>query len=241
MTTTPRAARNRAAAVTLIAAVGIGGSALAAAASTDAGTDSSNIAAAAAQDQTEESAQDSTGESPTAEGNGTDRAKPLAETLAPLVTDGTLTQEQADTVATTLAESSAGKGRHQGGGSGRDAGLDLAADTLGMTSVELREELGSGESTLADIAEAQGVDVDTLIEGLVAQATEEITERVADGSIDQENADERISQLTERLATMVQEGTPQRGAPEGRHGRGPDSQQEGDDEPTQEGASNATT
>ena len=55
--------------------------------------------------------------------------------------------------------------------------LDAAATALGMTADELRTELQAGK-TIAEVATAQGVDLDTVIDALVAEATENIRERV---------------------------------------------------------------
>ena len=72
-----------------------------------------------------------------------------------------------------------GPGGHGWGGFGHRGGmhLDTAAEVLGLTVDELRTQLQDG-STLADVAAAQDVDVDTLIDALVAEARERITARV---------------------------------------------------------------
>lgn len=55
--------------------------------------------------------------------------------------------------------------------------LDAAASALGMTVEELEAELEAGK-TIAEVAAAQDVDVDTVIDALVAAATEDIRERI---------------------------------------------------------------
>ncbi len=68
-------------------------------------------------------------------------------------------------------------GPGQGHGHGRGAGLETAADVLGLEVDALRTQLREGAS-LAEIAEAQGIDVDTLIDALVEDARERITAMV---------------------------------------------------------------
>ena len=145
-----------------------------------------------------------------------DRLEAITEALAGLVSDGTLTQEQADEVATTLDESDvpSGHGGH-GGHAGRGGvDLDAAAETLGMTAEELRTALAVGGTTLADVAAAQGVEPSTLVDALVASGTERLTEAVTEGRLTQEEADERIADLPERAADLVER--------ELRGGHGPD-------------------
>lgn len=52
----------------------------------------------------------------------------------------------------------------------RGAGLDAAAEALGMTKAELLTALEDGKS-IAQVAEDQGVEVQTVVDALVADAT----------------------------------------------------------------------
>ncbi len=81
----------------------------------------------------------------------TDRVTRLREALAGLVEDGTLTQDAADTVAQTLAESDALRSHAHGGRGAGGIALDTAAETLGLSAEELRDQLAAG-ATLADVA-----------------------------------------------------------------------------------------
>jgi urease gamma subunit len=65
--------------------------------------------------------------------------------------------------------------RHFGG-----PGLDAAAEALGIERDELVDELRDGK-TIADVAEEQGVDVDTVIDAMVDEARDRITEFVNEG------------------------------------------------------------
>jgi hypothetical protein len=143
----------------------------------------------------------------------------LRDVLQPLVDDGTLTAEQLDAVVARLGEArpDRGPGHHRGGeghGPGREgrgrfaASVDAVAEVLGLDHDVLRDELRSGK-TLADIAAEQGVEVQAVIDALVAEATSRLDDAVADDRITQEQADERLAELTERVTTMVNEGFPQ--------------------------------
>lgn len=86
-----------------------------------------------------------------------------------------------------------GFGRFLGWGPGRSwAEFDAAAEALGMTPEELFSELHSGK-TLAEIAEARGVDLTKVQEAIQAarlQAMKEaIQQAVKDGRLTQEQAD----------------------------------------------------
>jgi hypothetical protein len=171
-----------------------------------------------------------------------DRLQAIKDALAGLVTDGTLTQAQADQVAATLDESDALRG-HGGGGHGR-GGLDLdaAATALGMTVEELRTALAVEGTTLADVAAAEGVDTSTLVDALVAAGTERLTQAVEDGRLTQAEADERLAALPERVAALVEEelrfGRPGRG-PRGGFDRSGDGATDG--ATTDDGAADGTS
>ncbi|SOD97859.1 hypothetical protein [Blastococcus haudaquaticus] len=157
---------------------------------------------------------------------GTAAVERITEALSGLVDDGSLTQEQADEVAATLSEAGiAGRGGgHHGGG----PGLAAAADALGMTEEELRTALEQEGTTLADVAEEQGVDVGTLVDALVEAQQERIAEAVEDGQLTQEEADERLADLKERITERVNSDTPPAG-------RGPGGRGDRDDAPADEG------
>jgi len=144
-------------------------------------------------------------------GSAVDR---ITEALSGLVSDGSITQEQADEVASTLDEAGIGShGGHRGGG----AGLSEAATALGMTEDELRTALEADGTTLADVAEEQGVAVDTLVDALVAAQQERIAAAVEDGRLTQEQADERLADLEEQVTERVTSEAPVGGG----HGHGP--------------------
>lgn len=130
------------------------------------------------------------------------RSERWREVLDPLVDDGTLTEAQADTVADHLATTLPG---HRGHFLGRGPGLasfEAAADIIGIENAELREALAAG-ATLAEVAEDNGVDVETLVDGLVAALNEKVDELVADGRITGEQAAEIKENAPERIGNFV--------------------------------------
>ena len=143
----------------------------------------------------------------------TERVTSLKEALAGLVTDGTITQAQADKVATLLAESGPGFGGRGPGGHG--PGLEAAAEALGMTPDELRSAAQAGR-TLADLAEEKGVAEGALVDAMVAAAKEHLAEEVAEGDLTQAQADERAADLETRITERLDQ--PLRA---GRGGHGP--------------------
>jgi hypothetical protein len=150
--------------------------------------------------------------------DGAERPDPgthIAEALAPLVDAGTISQEQADAVATALQDARPeGRRGHKGGN-----GETLAA-ALGLTTDELREALSDG-STVADVAAAQGVDDQSVIDTLVAEAQTRLQEAVDSEKLTQEEADEKLAGLTERITDSVNNGRPERGEGGQRGPRGP--------------------
>ena len=137
----------------------------------------------------------------------------ITEALSGLVTDGSITQEQADEVATTLSDAGLGRGGgHHGGG----MDLDAAATALGLTAEELRIALEPDGTTLAQVAEDEGVAVDDLVAALVQAQEERIAAAVEDGRLTQDEADERLADVEERVTERVNSEAPERG-----EGRGP--------------------
>ena len=85
-----------------------------------------------------------------------------------------------------------GWGRGFGPGLGGQAGLEAAAEALGMTTEELSNQLWAGES-LADLAEEAGVDLQDLrdaVEAAQQEATRAAIEQaVEDGNLTRDHAD----------------------------------------------------
>ena len=133
------------------------------------------------------------------DGAGTSGVDRIKDALSGLVEDGSLSQEQADEVATTLSESDFGwRGGHHGGW----FGLDTAAEALGMTEDELRTALEADGATLAKVAEEKGVAVDALVDALVKAKQERIAQAVESG-MPQDVADQRLADLEQQVTEWV--------------------------------------
>ena len=146
----------------------------------------------------------------------------VQDALSGLVNDGTITQAQADAVGTALEEARPEGGSRHGGG--RHLDLSVVAESLGTTEDELRTALEAGQ-TIAEVAAEKGVDVQTVIDSIVADRKARLDEKVAAGDLTQAEADERLADAGERATALVNGEAPALG--EGRHGRsgdGPDAQ-----------------
>ena len=147
----------------------------------------------------------------------------LRDLLQPLVDDDTITAEQADAVATHLAENRPGPGefgdrhgpggRHRPGLFGRGVASEALTDLLDIDAQELRQQLHDG-ATLAEIATAQGVEPQAVIDELVGELEERVNNAVENGRIDQAEADERLADAEAKITDMVNNGRQDRQAPE---------------------------
>lgn len=90
---------------------------------------------------------------------------------------------QESTTTTAPANGAPDAGDHlfmrHGGGHRMGMGLDAAATAIGITTDELRTELQAGK-TIAQVAEAHGVDVNTVIDAMVTEATTNLRDRITD-------------------------------------------------------------
>ncbi|MEX5720440.1 hypothetical protein [Geodermatophilus maliterrae] len=138
-------------------------------------------------------------EDPTSTSTETTIEDRIRDALSGLVDDGSLSQEQADEVATTLGDAGfGGHGWYHGGGD-----LSVAAETLGLSEDELRTALEADGASLATVAEDQGVAVEDLVAALVQSAQERIAAAVEDGHLTQEEADERTADLETWITERV--------------------------------------
>ncbi|MEO1059438.1 MAG: hypothetical protein AAFY28_21230, partial [Actinomycetota bacterium] len=121
-----------------------------------------------------------------------DKGARVREFLQPLVDDGVIDAEQADAITDFMVENAPDRpGKGRGGPFSRGAGVinEAVTDLLGLTPAELREQLMDG-STLADVAAEQGVDPQAVIDEIVGETQERLDEAVANGRLDQAEADE---------------------------------------------------
>ena len=140
-------------------------------------------------------------------GPATGRGQKLQEVMDSLVADGTLTQAQADTVAARLKEA-AGEARGERGERRRERRqemLAVAAPVLDMTTEDLVAALKDGR-TLEQVAEAQDVDPQAVIDALVEAGEARIDEAVSSGRLDDARATQLEQRLAERVERLVTEG-----------------------------------
>ncbi|MBV9953489.1 MAG: LysM peptidoglycan-binding domain-containing protein [Acidimicrobiia bacterium] len=105
------------------------------------------------------------------------------------------------------------KGDHGGpGGPGGHFGFGLpdlstVAKALGLSEDQLQAKLRSGQS-LADIAKAQGVDVDKVVADVVKAVDAKIDAEVTAGHLDKDRAAEIKKDLEARITSFVKNGFP---------------------------------
>jgi len=113
----------------------------------------------------------------------------LAQTDTPAVQTTPEATTQDDAVRPEADDLRLGRGLRLREGS---ASFDVVAEQLGLTPAELTEALDDGQ-TLAEIAEAQGVDLQDIQDALSASRIEQMKEKIAqavtDGDMTQEEAD----------------------------------------------------
>jgi ribosomal protein S20 len=105
-----------------------------------------------------------------------------------------------------------GPGMHDGFGfvfglPGIKDALDPVAKALGITTDELQTDLRNGKS-IADIAKAKNVDLDTIVNELVKEAQSRFDQAVKDGKLTQDQADRFEARLKERITDFLNLGLP---------------------------------
>ena len=148
--------------------------------------------------------------------------------IADEVTSGEITQAQADTKLAGLTAKvtemvntvrpARGEGM-RGGPHGGGKNVAAIASVLKLTEAELKTQVQSGK-TLAQIATAQSVSVQSVINVLVADMQAHIAEELASGEITQAQADTKLAGLTAKVTEMVNTVGPARGEGHGK-GHGP--------------------
>ena len=127
----------------------------------------------------------------------------ISEALQVLVDDGTLTEAQRDAVVETLqnARPDRGEFRERLGPRG-PRGAGEIAEILGLEGSEMREALRNG-SSIAELAEAQGIDTADIVDAIVARAEERLDTAVENGRIDDTQAAEMLTRTAERAEDLV--------------------------------------
>jgi hypothetical protein len=142
--------------------------------------------------------------------------------LAQAVTDGKLTQAQADaklaTAPTRITEMLNGTmpvgGKGERGGHG-GPGLAVAAKALGMDEAALKTELQAGK-TIADVAKAKSIDLSVVSNALLEAEKTRLAQAVTDGKLTQAEADAKLATAQTRITDMLNGKLPVGGP--GKHG-----------------------
>jgi hypothetical protein len=131
-----------------------------------------------------------------------DRVTAIKDALKGLVSNGTITQAQADKVATTLAQSDPRPGRGGHGPGGRLLTPEATAQVLGVTVQQLHDAQESGK-TLAQIAASKGISKTDLITKLVAAAKTQLAADLKAQRITQAQYDAVLADLQSRITNRV--------------------------------------
>ncbi|RUS45025.1 LysM peptidoglycan-binding domain-containing protein [Cohnella sp. AR92] len=146
----------------------------------------------------------------------------LKEQLSAQLSDGKITQAQYDEQAAKLSDIAAKlvngefKGGNRGGKGFGFGGLNLLASDklatlLGLTADELKEKLQAGDS-LATIAAAQNVSVDSVVASVTATLKEQLSTQLSNGKITQAQYDEQVAKLSDIATKLVNAARPEHAA-----------------------------
>lgn len=86
-------------------------------------------------------------------------------------------------------------------------GLEAAADAIGISTDDLRTELRDGQ-TIAEVAEDNDVDVQAVIDAMVAAGEARIDELVDEGRVDEGRAETFKENLPDRVTAIVNSERP---------------------------------
>ena len=141
-----------------------------------------------------------------------------ATALVPTIADAQEAQTQDEL---TQEERDAKRAERQANRAERKAErIAVLTDALGVGEDVLQAARETGQS-LADLATEQGVPVQDVVDAIVASKTARIQERVAAGDLTQEEANERIAGLGERVTERVNSTPGERGERGPGRGHGP--------------------
>lgn len=154
-----------------------------------------------------------------ADANKPERGEAIKSVLDGLVTNGTLTQAQADAVRDGMAQWRADHPlSERGRGPSRILGakVDEVAEILGLTTQELRTALAADGATLGSVAGDQVGEVQTF---LANGANTRIDEALAAGKLSEETAAGLKAAVPDKIQSMI-DGTAKFGEGRGRGHRG---------------------
>ena len=155
----------------------------------------------------------------------------IDDVIDKLASDGVITTDQATKIKDAIKaarpagaphDGRGGPGGFGGFGPGRGGfggfigdGLQVVADTIGITTDQLRTELMAGTSIKA-VAEAHGKTAQNVIDALTKAAKDRFDKQVTAGTITQAQADDFLAKATTAITDMVNNTRPAFG-----DGRGP--------------------
>lgn len=95
-------------------------------------------------------------------------------------------------------------GGHDGYGGPHETVTDtsVAATAIGISESDLTAALAKGQ-TMADVAKANNVDVQVVVDALIADAESELAEQVSSGALTQAQADQEKTGITQRVTDQV--------------------------------------
>lgn len=133
-------------------------------------------------------------------------AGPLGDALASLVSNGTITQDQADKVAeaVTKEREEARAERWDRMDERREDVDKILQDVLGLTRDQVKERLADGQ-TVGEIIGDKGDEVASALQGLVQ---ERLDQAVANGRLTQEQAGALAEKSKQRLRAAFTAGSP---------------------------------
>ncbi len=134
---------------------------------------------------------------------GDDSPAPATSTEADVSTqtNGSQIVQVQDEAEDLTEQEQDGETRHRGKkGCGKN--YEAVAETIGIEVDALRDALGNGQS-MADVAEDNGVDPQTVIDALVADAEERVEAKIAAGDITEEEAAEKLADKVEKINERV--------------------------------------
>jgi lambda repressor-like predicted transcriptional regulator len=134
-----------------------------------------------------------------------------AQQLQKAVLDGKMTQDQANKALSTLKDNITqwfNTGKRPNALKIKQEINDMTgnlASQLGMTTDELKQALKGGK-TLTQLAQEKGVSLDSLVNTLSAQRTEQIQQALKNGKITQDQANKALENLKKNLTNRLENG-----------------------------------
>lgn len=134
-----------------------------------------------------------------AQGYGGDADAPAAETTN---SDAEVNNSILQVQGTEGDDTTDGDADGQRDGRRGGCNLDDEAAAIGIDTAELEAAIEDGQ-TIAEVAEANGVDADSVIDALVEAKAERLDGKVDEGRLTLEEADAKLASATEKITNRV--------------------------------------